>query len=236
MTIPASKVKAICTESEIAIVRASRKGEIENLSPAEVQRLSGLAKKLADKWRGLGRSQSRAQSRKAGFGQTAANTALKAQIFRDALEAFQAKQAKLKHSTAMPAKQPPKKTKQHRTAEHRAVRAAVRKGMTAAEDLLDTSEQPKKVAPSAAKPAVAARRSTPVATPAAKQVGKPKASLKPPKAAKRSASTPIDSLRQKSAIASAKKSRMARSGKTTRLVSHVTARGKRAQARRDAKN
>ncbi|HQX53748.1 MAG TPA: hypothetical protein PLR25_27790 [Planctomycetaceae bacterium] len=77
MTIPSNKVKALCSDSETALVRASRKGELENLSPASLRQHSVRARKLADKWRDMERGQSRTRSRQSG--DTAAeNTKLKA--------------------------------------------------------------------------------------------------------------------------------------------------------------
>ena len=46
----------------------------------------------------------------------------------------------------------------------------------------------------------------------------------------------LNPAKQRKAITAAKQSRVLRSGKTTRTLSHVKARGKRNQARRDAKN
>lgn len=237
MAIAASKVKAICSAAEVKLVRASRKGEIETLSHAEIKRLAAQAKKLADKWRSLGRSQSRARNRKVGFGEADANTQLKAQIFGDALDAFTAKLARPEKLAGGSGNQAAKKGKKDRAAEHRATRAAVRKGMTAVEDLLDKSEQPKKKAKAAAKPAVAIRKAAPLDTPpAATPVTKLRSSLKPVPTAKRTPQVQVDPRKQQAAIASAKQSRIVRSGKTTRFVGHITARGKRAQARRDSKN
>ena len=79
MTIPASKVRSCCTSSETALVRASRKGELEQLSHAALKRLAVRAGTLSDKWRDLGRGQSRVRRRKVGFGEIDANTKLKAQ-------------------------------------------------------------------------------------------------------------------------------------------------------------
>jgi hypothetical protein len=241
MAIAASKVKAICSAAEVKLVRASRKGEIEKLSHAEVKRLAAQAKKLADKWHSLGRSQSRSRNRKVGFGEADANTQLKGQIFREALDAFQAKLAQPEKSAGGSGKLAAKKSKKDRAAEHRATRAAVRKGMTAVEDLLDESAQPKKKLAKATKPAAppqpkpAARQSAPVETAPAKSVTKQRPPLKPLPPTKRTPQAPVDPLKQQAAIAAAKQSRIARSGRSTRMAGHVTARVRKAQARRDSK-
>ncbi|HEX5446587.1 MAG TPA: hypothetical protein VFW87_22405 [Pirellulales bacterium] len=238
MTIPASKVKSICTRSEAALVRASRKGELEHLSPAELKNRTAQARKLADKWQGLVRSQSRTRSRQAGYGDTSANTALKAQIFREALASFQSRLAEL-DGTKGPAARPAKpKSKRERSATHRASRAAVRKGMTAVEDLLNTPDQrtARRAAEAAAKPKPApATSSKAIST----KKGAPK--LRPPatSAAPNKGRKPaqgVHDIRQIKAAGAAKQSRIAKSGKTTRMLGHVSARGKRSQARRDAKH
>ncbi|HEY2837829.1 MAG TPA: hypothetical protein VGJ26_01680 [Pirellulales bacterium] len=138
MAIPASKVRAICTESEAALVRASRKSELDQLSHAEVQALLAQARKLFRKWRDLGRGQARARSQKVGFGEKDANTKLKVKLFDDTVKTLEARLAKLDPSASPVTKAPP--TKQDRNAEHRATRAAIRKGMTATEDLVNEAK------------------------------------------------------------------------------------------------
>jgi hypothetical protein len=141
MPVPAAKVRSLCTQSETELVRASRKPELAELSPAEVKRLALRARKLFDKWQGLGRGQSRVRTRQVGLGTADANTELKVQIFRDALTSFEARLAELDgptHSPAQksPAKKPAGKPKAVRAVKHRAARAAVRKALTAVEDSL----------------------------------------------------------------------------------------------------
>ncbi len=64
MTVPAAKVKALCTASEVSLVRSSRKAELAQLDGAEVKKLAILARQLRDKWRDLNRRQSRARGPK----------------------------------------------------------------------------------------------------------------------------------------------------------------------------
>lgn len=144
MTVPAAKVRSLCTGAEVALVRASRKPELEQLSQAAAKRLALRARKLFDKWQDLSRGQSRARARQLGAGAVDENTALKAQIFRDALTSFETKLAKCEASLASGAKKPRPKTKTDRAVEHRASRAAIRKGMTAVEDLLKSNKRKKK--------------------------------------------------------------------------------------------
>ncbi len=144
MTVSAAKVRSLCTTSETALVRASRKPELEQLSPAVLRRNAQLARKLFDKWQDLGRSQSRATGRKTGAGAVDPNTAVKAEIFRDALNSFETRLAKADESASPAAKKPKSKTKRMRSAEHRSTRAAVRKGLTAVEDSLALEQRKKK--------------------------------------------------------------------------------------------
>jgi hypothetical protein len=243
MVIPASQVRLLCVGPEIALVRASRKPEIEQLSKVELKRHAVRARKLLDKWRSLGRGQSRDQRKATGSSDTAKNTRVKKQIFRDALDAFEAQLAKPATSTPKATKPIPPTSKE-RSSQHRATRAATRKGLTFTEDLLNAkvakkkpaSLKPAKPKPSSAKPAADSNAVPPAAKPsekakpsAAPRAKVPVAKKVPPKAIATSVT------KQRAAITAAKQSRVVRSGKTTRLFGHVSARGKRAQARRDTK-
>src|SRR5580765_2623151 len=115
MTISAAKIKAICTREETALVRASRKPELDKLSKAEIKRLAVRARKLHDKWQGLGRGQSRSKRRAVGTSGVDPNTRLKAQIFREAIERFE---SQLKAPVARSAAKGPRpKTKKQRSGE-----------------------------------------------------------------------------------------------------------------------
>jgi hypothetical protein len=236
MTISRSTVKSLCTSSEVALVRASRKGEIEQLNYSEVKRLAVRARRLFDKWRGLGRGQSRARSRQVGFGDHDTNTRMKANIFREALDAFEARLAKLDASAAPAGRHSKPKTKRARSATHRSTRAAIRKGMTAVEDLLNTEDRkkPKQKANVASPPAPQPQAPAAVEPERAAAKARRAAETPPPKK-RRVVVADVGLSRQHGATTAAKQARIARSGKTTRMRGHVAARGKRSQARRDAK-
>lgn len=251
MAIPASKVRAICTASEAALVRASRKSELDKLSQAEVEKLLGQARKLFGKWRDLGRDQARARSQKTGFGEKAANTKLKVELFGETVTRLEARLAKLDKSAGAKSLKP---TKKDRTVEHRATRAAVRKGMTAAGDLENESKFQKRAAKAesptktpAAKPAKrkaaaksasakAADKATLTAGLSAVELVEAQAKLSPIPTTPHSSMGLLNPAKQRKAVTAAKQSRVLRSGKTTRTLAHVKSRGKRNQARRDAKN
>lgn len=225
MSIPASKVKAVCNSMEIALVRASRKPELEKLDATKIKQFASRARKELTKWQGLSRKQSRDRSRKVGHGESSANTALKLEIFQEALAAFEARLAQLESAGKTP--QPAaRSTKKARSQEHRATRAAIRKGMTAVEDLLNVAPAAQPVAsaapaPAAPKPVAAKKRP---AKPAAPKAAPPKRKV-----------ASVGKSKQPAIAAAAKQSRVVRSGKTTRGLGHLKASTKRAQARRDSK-
>jgi hypothetical protein len=149
MVVPAAKVRALCTSSEASLVRLSRKAELARLHRAEVKKLAARARTLRDKWREAGRRQAVAGKSKQP---AATNSQVKEEIIREAQERFEARLTELEKKDAVPkATRRETITKLRRNAEHRAKRAAVRKGMSAAEDLLNT-------APRKAKPAATARK------------------------------------------------------------------------------
>jgi hypothetical protein len=237
MAISVSTIKALCTQSEAALVKKSR--QLEAFTAAELKKLSARTRKLSDKWHALARGQSRARGRESGFGEAAANTKTKAQIFRDALERFEARLSELGGELAAAGKRAGRGvSKRERSAEHRARRAAVRKGLTAAEDLLNAETRTERKPPAKAKPAA-----KPVAKPAArKAVAKAPAKAPPvksppgsPKKCPIALAEPSVS-KQRAAAAAAKQARIARTGRTTRMAGHVGARTRRAQGRRDSLN
>ncbi len=283
MSVPAATVKSLCTSAEIELVRASRKPQLETLVAKELKSLAARARKLHDKWRDAKRDQARSKSRVAGVGKPGDNTKVKAQIFREALESFEARLKKLlapeagSKSAAKPAaKSAPaskvaqtKKTKSERAVDHRNRRSAVREGLAVTKDILN---EPARVSPAAkaaaiksaaAKPAVAkpAVAKKPVAKPAAaKSAVAPPVTSTPAIAASPDGQTPapaakpprakkikvtklrapqaerISAAEQLQAVTAAKHSRVVRSGRTTRMLGHTQARGKRNQARRDSRN
>ncbi len=159
------------------------------------------------------------------------------QIFRDALENFEARLANPATSVAPAVRTTRPKTKKSRSGGHRTARAAIRKGMTAVEDVLNTgnAENKSPAAAPVAKPkspssAVPKKRKPVVAQP---EASPPKKAVPPAK--RRIRPTGVGASKQRDATAAAKKSRLVRSGTTTRMLGHISSRGKRSQARRDVK-
>ena len=130
MPVRLPTVRALCTEPELALVVASRKPELKLLKPAQVERLRERARKLVDKWKDLSREQVRKQSRKVGAVVEDTRSHQKAEIFAEALAAFDARLAELQGGfiKAKPKPKPAAK-KPARTADHRATRADVRSSL-----------------------------------------------------------------------------------------------------------
>ncbi len=232
MPVAASKVKSLCTDSEVALVRASRAPELDKHTAAELKPLAARARKLFDKWQGLSRKQARTRSRQVGSAEQDSNTRLKTQIFRQALDAFEARLAKLVKSGGASAGGRKGKTKKARAAGHRQTRAAVRTGMTAALDLTNAkpaaTKKPTKATAAKSKPVKPVKQAAKSANTKARAKKVTKATAAQPLAL-----SPAQQLR---AATVAKQARIARSGQASRVLGHVSARGRRSQARRDSKN
>ena len=224
MAIPAAKVKEICTPQEAALVRSSRNPALGKLTPAELKKNAARARKLYDKWLAQSRGQSRASSKKTGFGESKPNTSLKVEIFGDALKSYEDKLAKLPAATGP--KQKPK-TKKARGAGHRSARAEIR------HELALEKESLKKPA----KKHVTKKKSVKkTAKKVAKKKSAAKAVVSPPPTGKKIKKTSKKTSQASQAKTAAKKARIKRSGLDSRVLGHVSARGKRVQARRDARN
>jgi hypothetical protein len=193
MSVPAATVKSLCTSAEIELVRASRKPQLDALSPVEVKRLADRARKLHDKWRDVKRDQARSKSRVAGVGKPGDNTKLKAQIFGEAREALENRLQKLaakdggaksgskaaaKSAPASKAVKTKSKTKAQRNVDHRNRRSAVREGLAVTKDILN---EPPRLSPAAKAAAIKAAAAKPAAAkkPAAKSAAE-KPAVAPP--------------------------------------------------------
>jgi hypothetical protein len=247
MAVAASRVRAVCTGAEVRLVRTSRHPALGALTLGEVRKYAVQARKLADKWTDRSRNEARGKSPQTGARAAADNTQLKAQIFRDALASFEARAAELSAAGAHPGDAPkPPKHKRKRSAAHRASRTTARQGLAVEASLLNAQagarprKRSAKPSPSASVPAEPPAK-TPVAAPparaakaAAKKPKPPaKAGAKPAKPAAKT--TSLKAVKRQPAVAAAKKSRLDRSGITTRKAGHIGARTRRKQGRRDAR-
>jgi hypothetical protein len=267
MTIRMSEVKSLCDRNEIALVEASRKPQLEELSAGQLRQQAVRARKLVDKWRDLSRSQSRAHGRQVGVSKDESRSTRKEEIFAEALASFEARLAMVAPVGA--AKTTPGQPKQVRSQGHRASRAETRKVLRKEK----ISQNRKGAAPAAAAASVAKGAKSAAAAPAtASKAKKSAATAKQPAAAgaakpsaapkrkvgRKHATAPaalVPSLvskqskqlsprgvvstspaKQRAAVTAAKQVRIAKSGLTTRTRGHVSARGRRAQKRRDVRN
>jgi hypothetical protein len=252
MAIRMSEVKSLCTPNEVALVEASRKPRLEALSAGQLRQQAVRARKLADKWRDLSRSQSRAHGRTVGVSKEESRSTRKEEIFTEAVASFEARLAKVAPEGA--AKTTPGKPKQVRAQGHRASRAETRK-LLRKEKIAQNRQgaAPASAAKTAKKPASApaAARKAKKSPAAAKSAPKRKvgrkhatapAALVPPLASKQSKQLSPRGLvstspaKQRAAVTATKQARIAKSGLTTRMRGHVSARGRRVQKRRDVRN
>lgn len=246
MPVPAAKVKALCSSTEAELVRNSRPPQIKSLSLAEVKAAKARARKLADKWQGQSHKQSRAKKGAKGTSDADANTQLKAEIFREALAAYEARQAELEAKGAKPVGKKKAPAKKVRAASHRGARAAIRDELALVTEVLNRGAQMVKktvlnaaaslshrAADESGAPSSAAEAKAADKKPVKKKVGLQKKVTKIVPPAKAGLAKPSRG-KQVRVATKAKQTKLAESGKTSRIAGHVSARGKRSQARRDA--
>lgn len=242
-------LKTLCTASEWELIQASRPGQLGQHGAGELRRLVARSRKLCDKWQGLARAQARQTSRASGVGAAAPNSQLKADAFRQSLDRFSVRLAKLEPSDAGAKGSAPRPGKRAKSAGHRATRATTRKKLSLVEEGLNARSRRR---PAVAKPALAtpAPASTPAAQPPAPlAAAAAQAAPVPAKKARKSRSAPKAAPpartvglaaaarppRAVKAKAAAKQARLVASGKTTRGRGHLAGSVKRSQARRDAR-
>lgn len=235
MPTPLNTVKSLTTTSELALVRASRPPEIGRLSDTELRAHAKRARALFDKWQDLAREQGR---RRTGRGKAApgGRTKEKVVIFREALDAFEARLAAGGGSS----RRAPAGAK---TPNHGATRAATRAKLTKLKTAHNSEARAARKASKAAK----AKPADEVAAPST-----PPKPAKPAKSAKQKTKKPwplqsilgylpgrqlfnVTPQHQLSARTEEKRSRIATSGLRSRVRGHVMVSGKRKQARRDAR-
>jgi hypothetical protein len=242
MAVSLAKFKEIATAAEIELVKASR--ALKELTTAEAKQLTSRARKHYDKWLDLSRAQARELGKKVGFGEIKANTEMKLQAFAEALEKFEAHLVKM-GSAPTAKKKVASKTKQTRNAGHRAARSAIRGELSATQESL--KEPARKTAKKKAVKKAAAKKETSkkaeVKPPVVDETATAEAAPKKKVPKRGHPATPptanrgltLDKGKNRKASTAAKQSRLDRSGVTSRVQGHVSARGKRSQGRRDAK-
>jgi len=234
--------KKLCTATEFRLVQASQPAQVKQHSAAALKKHTVQARRLRDKWRDQAQRQRRRaqQAKGARVTDDSARSAEKAELFAAVLARFEAATPSAQQ-TAAAAK--PSKTK--RSFGHRQVRASVRGALSeqavamrlkskkkslAAAAAAKKSPQQKEAATDQAAPAESGKSST---ASASVPVAAKKKVVRKPSALPLAGSQRLG--KQLKAQTAAKKSRIQRSGLTTRVRGHVSARGRRAQGRRDAR-
>jgi len=264
MALSLSEVKALCTASEFAVVEASRSPSLEKLSASDLKKNAQLARKLFDKWQGQSRKQARTSSQAAGFPDTDTRSNSKTEVFREALDALEGRLKSIESSTgtkAIVAKGTPKieRSRQTRIARQETKKQlhGTKKKLNAASKAAAATAAPAvaAVAPVAAAPAAPAKkvakgpkkRVTP-AQRAAKKANVKRTMPKPVSVVKTTTKTKTKtgapsavksvvsaSSNRPAVVGKAKQNTLKISNKTSNIAGHISAKGKRAQAKRDGK-
>lgn len=265
MSLSLDEIRSMCTKAEYDLISASQSPSIEKLSVDQLKKNAANARKLSDKWQKLSRGQSRSESQKTGEPNLDSRSYAKQQAIHDALAAYEAKLAKAAATTtvvATPKKLTPKqrtasarvsrqaartelqgvKKTLNKTAKAAAPKATAAKAVAVKAATAKPAATKAAVSKSAAK--TAATKKTLVKT-AAKRTAKRVAvastapTLEPvKKVVKTTAKTGIvaPTATAKAQLAGkAKANRVKLSNRTSNIAGHVSGKGKRVQAKRDAK-
>ncbi len=239
--------KSLCTTTELRLINSSHGTALEKYDVAGLKKKIVLARELRDKWNDVFTRQRREVQKKeaARVNDKNERSQEKSQLFASALTRFE---EQLKKVVANPPavagarkSTPPAPTKVQRVRAQRVVRARTKEQL---KDLLPAAPKKAVVAKVATTP-VAAAPAKKAAAPAAKAKALPKKAVKAKKAVKKPVGAPSTLAKTKgpksaaaptkSASVAAKQTRIKMSGKDSRVRGHVSASGKRNQARRDTK-
>jgi hypothetical protein len=261
MAISMVRAKALCSASELALVKASTRQEIGGHTAARLRQKETRARKLRDKWRDQAIGQRRSAQAKAGSRGAGANknSAEKAELFDEVLGRFTAQLAKVEAAGEMAGpKGRRRSTRTARSRTHRAARAEVRGELAEVKRSLGSKMKsaPAKVKPAAAtastkpakkKPAAMAAKAVRGSEPAtsvaqgANTGPTPKHSRRPVAAGakaivagREAQGLHVTKQQQLMASANAKQSRLKASG-LIRIQKNRSAANKRNQGRRDSR-
>ncbi len=238
-TIDLSQASVLCTPSELRVVKTASEQALAGHSAAAMKKHIAQARKLRDKWRDLATRQRREVQKAQGSRGTnsAARSKQKADLFGRVLARLEgqlAKQAELQAAASAPAsssadkkptakKKTPKKKVANEPASKKSPSPTVARSKPSA-----GGGGKKKAAKKTAKKAVKTET-------ARKQSASPSGAATTGVTRKKSGSSLLGSNLQKSAETAEKRGRLKASGLVTRIRGHVSARGKRAQGRRDSR-
>jgi hypothetical protein len=253
MTVSLQQARKICTSTELALVVDSTPKQIKGFDAKQLRSKVARARTLRDKWRGQVEKLVRVAKKESQAKLDAENarTEMKLKLFSETLERLTTRLETLEAKGLTQATAVTKKATPTVKAQHRAQRADVRTVLADAKDQINVTASKKQVP--ATKTAIKNKepsstttnkttskkvvRASANASEATKTISKPATDVastpKLPAKKKRSQSSvaPKDSVRVQTA---AKSSAFARGGAKT-MQSHVSAKGKRNQARRDSK-
>ena len=248
MRIPAkelSDAKSLCTVTELRLIESSHGPTLEKADQTRLKKKIALAREQRDKWRDLFTRQRRDVQKEQASRDNQSNkrSERKSELFANALARFEAQLAKVIESPpATPASKAasrPVTPKADRVRAQRVVRATTKLKLKE----LELPTATKKVSPPTVVKPVDAVVLTP--TPPVKATTKTTSKKPTKKASKKVAGSPSrlakakppasKVARTKSAVVAAKSTRIKVSGKDSRVRGHVSASGKRTQARRDSK-
>jgi hypothetical protein len=243
-----AQARAWCTAAELKLLESSQGPALETAGAADLRSRIVRVRTMRDKWRDLYTHQRRqVQAKQAARGNDRNRRSLeKSELFARALARLEAQLATVADAPTPPpaASTRAKPTKSKRTLGHRDARARTRAELKTKRAALSTKPA---VAPAPVAPAPPPAPATASAPPAPAASAAPPAAKKSARSTKRSAPQPKTKAKKAAATLSptpkttkaahhaVKRTRIKMSGKDTRFKGHVSARGKRAQARRDTK-
>lgn len=258
MNVALQDLQSLCSKSELTLLRASQSPDLAQWTAVELKRHAVLARKLTDKWQGLARDQARVESRKSGSPNLLSRSHQKHALFQGALQAFETQLAVAERT--MPGSSGfTKATSELRNRQAREVRQSTRKDLLRTKQAINKTTV-KSATKSATKTATKSAKKTAkkTATKAAKKTARTKSSAPKRKvkgvkkplvvaavvpASKKPATkktavkaiAPVSALSQRTIEGKLKARRLANAGRSPKIASHISAQGKRTQARRDAK-
>jgi hypothetical protein len=256
MAISIGRAKALCSDSELALVKASTKQEIGTHTAARLRQKETRARKLRDKWRDQAASQRRSKQAKAGARDVdaAARSAEKAELFDEVLSRFSAQLAKAEADGKTPGPMGRRRsTRDKKSSTNRATRAVVRDALKDIKRDLDPPKKKKLRAAAKAAAAqapveevavaandeaavVATKRSKPTAPPKSKKRSRIPVGAKEPAllAGRDAQGLRVTKQQQLKASTAAKQDRLKASG-MIRIQKNRSAANKRSQGRRDSR-
>ena len=222
MTITLTAASKICTKQELELVRHSTLKAIKDLTPFRLQQKISRARKLRDKYRSLARQQKgeargKRDAKSTRPAQGADNTKKKAELFDEAMSKFQAQLEKLERQADRAAAPTTRKSTAKKTVKKSTANKSPAKKTT--------QKSAKKTAKKVAKKASTLKQKRTTARPEGVNDGVQDALA--------GRQTRRQSLHA-SSVSGREKSRFSRTSQQ-KIQGHVSASGRRNQARRDSK-